>query len=520
MTDIQPEAYTPEGPQPLLREVAKGEAYPIAALGPLRDAAQAAQATTQAPMALAAQSALSVASLAVQAHGNVETLGGFAPVSLFCLTVARSGERKSATDKLLMAGLREHEREASAKYQQDVTAWENASDVYKTDRASIMSGFKQKKGADRVGAKADLEALGAEPTAPLLPHLTATEPTLEGLHKLFMVGQPALGLFSDEGGGFLGGHGMSQDHRLKTVAGLSALWGGDALTRVRAGDGTSTLHGRRLAMHLMVQPVAARPLLADPVASGQGFLARFLIAEPQSVIGLRLAANAPIDATRQLERFNTLLRAILDAQKPLAEGSQQELDPPRLMLTTEAREVLWAYYVETETAQQAGGCFEGLTAYASKTAEQAARIAGVLTLWENLSSRQIQVGMMKNGIKLARFYLGEAKRLAEAAEISVETEKAERLRTWLRESWPTIAAANGRNPQYILPRDVVQHGPGALRETKAAKHTLNILSGHGWIMPLEAGAVVDGASRKEAYHVVSVCGAGPEMPATPATIAT
>lgn len=520
MTAIQPEAYLPEGPQPLLRQVPPGADYPISALGPLRSAAEAAQGTTQAPMALAAQSALSVASLAVQAHGNVETLGGDAPLSLFCLTIAKSGERKSATDKLLMSGLRDYERETSAGYRQDVTAWENSAEIHRTDRAGIMLGFKKNKGADRVGAQADLEALGAEPAAPLLPNLTATEPTLEGLHKLFMAGQPSLGLFSDEGGGFLGGHGMSQDHRLKTVAGLSALWGGDALTRVRAGDGTSTLFGRRLAAHLMVQPVAARPLLADPVASGQGFLARFLIAEPQSVIGLRLAPNAPVEASRHLEAFNARLRTILDAQKPLAEGSQQELDPPRLALTKDAKNALWNYYVETETAQQSGGSLEGLTAYASKTAEQAARIAGVLTLWDNLNAREIQIGMMKCGIRLARFYLGEAKRLAEAAEISLETEKAERLRTWLRDSWPTIAAANGRNPQFILPRDVVQHGPGSLRETKAAKQTLKIVSDHGWIAPLDSGATVDGASRKEAYHVVSTCGTGAGLPATSATSAT
>ncbi|ABD53150.1 YfjI family protein [Jannaschia sp. CCS1] len=502
MTAIKPETYTPEGPQPLLREVSPGAEYPVASLGPLREAAQAAQATTQAPMALAAQSALSVASLAVQAHGDVETLGGFAPISLYCLTIARSGERKSATDKLLMAGLREFEREAAAEYQQAVGVWENTAEIHKNDRAQIMHGFKKATGSERVASKADLEALGAEPPAPLLPNLTATEPTLEGLHKLFLAGQPSLGMFSDEGGGFLGGHGMSQDHRLKTVAGLSALWGGDPLTRVRAGDGTSSLFGRRLAVHLMVQPVAARPLLADPVASGQGFLARFLIAEPQTAIGLRLASEPPAGASAQLAAFNVRLRAILDAPKPFAGDTQQQLEPPHLTLTPDARKVLWDYYVETETAQQAGGSLEGLTAYASKTAEQAARIAGVLTLWENLQAREIQIGMMKSGVRLARFYLGEAKRLAESAEISIETEKAERLRLWLRDSWPTIASANGRNPQYVLPRDVVQHGPGSLRETKTAKQTLTILSGHGWIMPLERGAVVDGASRRDAFHIV------------------
>jgi hypothetical protein len=33
------------------------------------------------------------------------------------------------------------------------------------------------------------------------------EPTLEGIHRTFREGRPSLGLFNDEGGQFIGGHG-------------------------------------------------------------------------------------------------------------------------------------------------------------------------------------------------------------------------------------------------------------------------------------------------------------------------
>jgi hypothetical protein len=69
-----------------------------------------------------------------------------------------------------------------------------------------------------------LRAVGDEPQAPLIPILTCGEPTLEGLHKLYAGGHPALGLFSDEGGSFIGGHSMAEENRLRTVAGLSSLW--------------------------------------------------------------------------------------------------------------------------------------------------------------------------------------------------------------------------------------------------------------------------------------------------------
>ena len=76
--------FLPEGPQPLLRETAPGMAYPVQCLGPLRAAVEAVQGMTQAPVAIPAQSALAVASLAVMAFADVETLGGNRPPVAVC----------------------------------------------------------------------------------------------------------------------------------------------------------------------------------------------------------------------------------------------------------------------------------------------------------------------------------------------------------------------------------------------------------------------------------------------------
>ena len=103
MTMPEPIPFKAEGPQPLLRETAQGAPYPVHALGPLRSAAEAVQGMTLAPVAIPAQSALAVASLAVQGHADVETLAGPAPLSLYALTIAESGERKSSCDRPLMA---------------------------------------------------------------------------------------------------------------------------------------------------------------------------------------------------------------------------------------------------------------------------------------------------------------------------------------------------------------------------------------------------------------------------------
>lgn len=502
MTVLQPTPYVEEGPQPLVREIPRGEAYPIHALGPLREAVEAVQATTQAPAAIAAQSALSVASLAVQGHADVETLAGYAPVSLFCLTIAQSGERKSGCDKLVMAGLRDIEKGRAAAYREEMAEWETSQKLWTAKRDRMLkeaAGSNAKKARD---AEADLSTLGVGPIIPQSPKMTTSEPTLEGLVKLYQTGQPSLGLFSDEGGGFLGGHAMNSDNRLKTVAGLSGLWGGDALDRVRAGDGATTLYGRRLAAHLMVQPVAARPLLADPVASGQGFLARFLITEPPSAIGTRLGNTGGGVANVAIVAAHERLSSILAQELPTSESNPQELAPRAMSLSAEAKELLFGYYQATERAQAPGGDLEQVTSFASKSPEQAARIAGVLSLWDDLGATEVKAKVMGDAITLAQFYLFEAKRLAEAATVSEEVDRAERLRRWILESWPAAASAQNRDPLTIVPRDVVRSGPNSLRETATVRKLMGVLENHGWLARLDAGTVIDGQARQIAYRIV------------------
>ena len=226
--------YKSEGPQPLVCEIPAGEVYPVEALGPLRGAVEAVQGMTQAPMAIPAQSALAVASLAVQGFANVQTLGGVRPLSLYALTIAQSGERKSACDAPLMAALREHEREQSQAQREATESWTNTHAVWKVEREQILKETKKGKGEKRVAAQADLEALGKEPEAPPSPDRTVSEPTFEGLTKLLAKGLPSLGLFSDEGGQFLGGHAMNNENRQKTLAAFNDLWQGNLIRRTRS----------------------------------------------------------------------------------------------------------------------------------------------------------------------------------------------------------------------------------------------------------------------------------------------
>ena len=487
--------YLPEGPQPLVRKLAPGASYPLASLGPLRAAVEAVHGMTQAPVAIPAASALAVASLAVQGFADVQTLGGLRPLSLYALTIARSGERKSACDAPLMAALRAHEKEAAQAQRDAMQSWTNAHALWKGERDRILGDAKKGKGEKRMAAEADLHALGPEPAAPPSADRTVTEPTFEGLTKLFATGQPSLGLFSDEGGQFLGGHAMNSDNRQKTLAALNDLWQGNPIRRTRSGDGHATLYGRRLAVHLMVQPGVARGFMADPMAADTGFLPRFLMCEPPSAIGTRMQANAKNDDAA-LASFGNRLRDILETPLPM-DPETRELQPRILDLSPGARALLVGLSDALEVAQAPGGDLAHISGTASKVAEQAARIAGVLTLWRDLHAQDVQPGDMADAIALAQYYLSEASRLSNAATVSAEINRAETLRRWLLEGW---AEAD------VQTRDVVRLGPNPLRESPKARAALGILEQHGWLVRHEAGTILRGAARKEAWRIVRGAG--------------
>jgi len=320
----QAEEMRVEPPRPLTRQMPSADAFPVDALGDvLGAAARAIHDRVQAPLAICSQSVLAAAALAVQAHADVQLpMGHVRPVSDFFVTVAETGARKSASDTEATSPIRKREqtlgetRDAELpNYVNDKTAWEKARD----------DAVKRGKG-NRATIKAALDALGPTPAPPLEPLMTCPEPTFEGLCKLFAVGQPSLGIFATEGGQFVGGHGMSDDAKLRTAAGLSKLWDDGETRRVRSGDGAIMLRGRRLTVHLMAQPGVAGMMLNDRLlAADQGLLSRFLITAPDSAAGLRLWHEPKPESGVALKRYGARLLGILEEPLLLAAGKCDRL---------------------------------------------------------------------------------------------------------------------------------------------------------------------------------------------------
>lgn len=479
-----------EEPTPLVREAPAGKPYPVEALGPLHGVVHAIHDKTQAPIAIAAQSVLSVAALATQDLADTETLHGTAPTSLFFLTIAESGERKSTCDRIAMAPVEEFEQELAQDRDDELIKHQNRRDAWEAERRKILGSGKGAKGKSRLEIEVDLNALGPEPKPPLFASIVSPDPTLEGLTKNLDGLRASLGLFTDEGGSFFGGHAMSSENRLKTVAGLSSFWDGKSVTRWRAGDGVKSYSGRRLSGHIQAQPVVAAEVLSDPVANGQGFLARFLTSQPESAIGTRTREQYDPQSDIEIKAFQKRIAELLRSALPLREGTRNELAPPILNLSAGARAILQSFSKEVELAQARGRELDATRPFASKAAEHAARLAAVLTLFSGVLEVSYQT--MADATTLVSFYIDETVRIADTAKVSREALLAEKLRVWLIEKWAET---------HISVADVSQYGPNNIREAALARKLLRLLASEGWLHPCEGGAIVSGKRRKEAWIV-------------------
>lgn len=470
-------------PLPLTRPMQPNEPFPVDVL-PLvmRAAVQRVHEVVQAPLDMICQSFLAAATLAVQPYANVLIDGRCFPLSNNFVAVGESGERKSATDRIATGPIKERQRRESESFHQGKQAYE----------ATLASWQNRRKAAFKEDDKDVIEALlnnlGDEPKY-VQPFYIFEEPSFEGIERAYAEGRYTLGLFSDEGGRFLGGYAMSKDNQTKTVTGLSKLWDGDPIDRVRGGDGLSVLYGRRFAMHLMIQPILCGQLFGNSMMTGQGFLSRCLCSYPASTIGRRPYKAQDLSADPAITAYNAEINSILDKPLPLNERPDMGLKPPTITIAKDAKGTWIAFADHIELLQREGGDLFPIKGFASKAAEHAARITGVLALFEIPDATEISADALNGGIAIAQYYIGEALRLFHSASDDQELITAQKVFDWgMQQEGQMIALA-----------ELYRCGPNAVRDKKTATRMMDILEQHHRALRIEGGAQVNGKPRRDVW---------------------
>lgn len=482
---------TKEAPQPLRKQKTEPFEFPINSLpSVLKNAVLGIHDKIQAPLAICSQSVLASANLAVQGHANIRLpFGQERPLSCFLLTIAESGERKSSCDNEAMKAIQDFEEELRKEYDLEYQKWKNAYDAYDNQRKVIL---KRNKG-NLSGVKNDLDNLGKEPEPPLTPLLICPEPTFEGLCKLMVHGQPSMGVFSAEGGQFIGGHGMKEENKIRTAAALSEVWDGNAIKRVRSIDGTIILNGRRICMHLMAQPRIASTFLSDAVLKDQGLLSRMLISSPVSTTGTRLTHQVKSETFEAIQKFTSSISEILSIPLQTKQGSKNELKPRTIILDQEATELFYSFSDHVEERMGKGKDLESIKGLANKLPEHAARIASTMALVENINTQELCLDHLKNGINIVLYYANEALRLFDEGVADPNILLAERALDWMHNSW---------DEENISLPDIYQRCSNAITTKSKAKNVVAILEEHNWLEKIDGGSVVKGQKRREVWKII------------------
>jgi putative DNA primase/helicase len=470
-------------PLPLVAKV-QPEPYPLDALpDTIRAAVIEVQGFTKAPVPMVASSALAALSLAIQANADVsraDKLSG--PTSLFLLTIADSGERKSTCDGFFTSAIREYQEQQAEAAGPAVKDFRAKLDAWEAKRGGIKEKIRQlakigKQTAEQEAALRDLE--DEKPEAPRVPRLLRGDDTPENLAWVLSREWPSAGVLSSEAGIVLGAHAMGKDSIMRNLGLLNILWDGGTLSIGRRTSESFNVHGARLTVALQVQEATLRSFFdrSGGLARGSGFLARFLVAWPESTQGFRPFTEAPANWPH-LAAFNRRISKILNQPAPIDDDGA--LTPPMLPLTTEAK-VAWVEFhdaIEGELAS--GGELYDVRDVASKSADNAARLAALFQIFEG-GGGAVGLEAFESAGRIAAWHLNESRRFFGELALPAELAGAVRLDSWLIEYCR-------RERTHIVPRREVQRcGPNGLREKAALAEALRELAEAGRVLVVHDG---------------------------------
>lgn len=285
---------------------------------------------------------------------------------------------------------------------------------------------------------------------------------------------------------------MNKENLLKTISGLSSLWDGKPITRMRAADGSALLYGRRVALHLMIQEVILEQLMGNSLVERQGFLPRCLITYPSTTAGTRRYVSENLADAPAIIRFWERQRVLLEKKLPVKEppAPENELSPGELTLSHEAKNAWIAYHNEVELDLGPGKRYEPIRRFANKAAEHVLRMAGTMSLFDNLDIVQIEEECILRAITLTKYYLEENLRIHGYLSINPDLALAQKTLNWCWEKGKEVVSLS----------ELYQKGPIEIRQAKKARMIMSILEEHGWAIPRH-GAEVNGTRHKETWEI-------------------
>lgn len=441
--------------------------FPINSLPPIiKDAVNEVYKNTQAPIPLIAVSALGAISLVCQQQVNVSRIKqSNGPSSLFFLTLAESGERKSTVDNLFMQPVHAMEEKLNKQYQIDMASYHQEKRIFNTKLKALekMMAADIRKGNDTATSDAQLrELLSTEPKEPTRYKFCFNDATPAAMKSYLSQGWNSIGLISDEAAIIFDGHALNE------LGFINKMWDGAPISVSRKSENDYEIQGGRMTISLMVQPTVLFQFLdkKGEKARDIGFLARCFICYPESTQGFRQIESTTV-YSEHLTYFNQRLTQILSSS---IEDHRQGVDNKRtLRLSTDAEQKWIEIYNEIETNLQESGSLYYHKEFGAKMAENLIRLAALLHFFSHDSDLISLESLLSASHLVYWFYHEQLRLFPQSNEVSEAEYDANTLLEWI-DSYAKKHGSLKISKTYIL-----QYGPNKLRNSSKLNIALNIL---------------------------------------------
>ena len=250
---------------------------------------------------------LSLASQSVFNCRMVRT-GQEKPVSMFYLTIAVSGERKSTSMTPLLHPFEKYRKEGEVELKEMIAEYRAKKDVWEQELHAVRNDKKIKAQEKTCKLK---EIYAREPVAPIsFDPIAKGKGSIEGVLRRLKK-QLSVGLLTSEGAGFFGGHGMKVEGgaQNRSLSVFCEVWDGERIDQTKAKEEESFfIEDGRISLHVMIQPEAYTRLVDVRYLYEQGFFARVLKARAFP----RAFTRVPTDEEEENVCEHGIIQGILD----------------------------------------------------------------------------------------------------------------------------------------------------------------------------------------------------------------
>ncbi|WP_439892520.1 YfjI family protein [Ralstonia sp. 25C] len=440
----------------------------------------------KAPHAMIALSFLTAMSVACMGLISVRLpTGQIRTVSLNALTVADSGERKTATDNLVMGKVVERDELRTKKYVQDLADYEAEKTVWDTVKAvytgDIAKAIRNGESTDLLRARLT-DHIKSKPIKPRERRLIRQDITgraiinaIEGDHEL-------IALLSNEGDIVLRSNAMKQ------VGLLNSLWdAAPVISYDRVQQGSIVARNARGTVSLMVQEQVLQDFIErhGKVVRGSGHWARYLVAWPTSTQGYRFMSLYD-SAWVHLPKFQERMVELLDEYDRRREAGK--LEPDIIEFAEEVREEWVAVANTIEGQLQPLQYLSDVKDFASKAMEITGRVAALLHKFSGQEGK-ISIDTFRRACQIVNWHLHEFKRIFAPQQVVSQIQvDARALGDYLARTYASIGWGLAKR------NDVLREGPiRPLRRFALALKHLEVM-GHVTVAK-------NGTAKKAPWHI-------------------